>query len=465
MGGASLIGILFSIVRMKFAAIHLGPTGIGYIGLFQNFIYLASTVAGIGISTVAPRQVASQRALGGEAAEYSMSKVVIEASVFLGLIGMVVVWAFRHLIADTFLGSPSLTGFGGFLALAVFFTVLSGTQVGVLTGLGRVGQAAKVTVWCNVAVTPLFLLSLYVWPKSAVAVLLISLPACSAVAGWYFLRANRRHKPPAKQSRNFQGLIETFSLGITVTITGGVTLLAQLLVRRLLLGGNGEEALGQFQAAWAIGSMYLMLALQAMSADFFPRLSASKNVQEHNRLINEQTEIALILSAPFILGLMGFATIGIEILYGHDFVAAATTLRWQMLGDVLKILSWPLGYALLARRRQASYFACECLANVLFVASTWWLLPRFGIEAPGIAYFIMYLGYLPAVHWAANADRRFSWNKEAKRTAGLLILISAGLFLLFGWNKWAGMVTSLGFVGYAVLRAKRQLMPMLARKA
>ena len=48
---------------------------------------------------------------------------------------------------------------------------------------------------------------------------------------------------------------------------------AAYAVRSMLLQGAGAEAAGFYHAAWTIGGMYVGIILQAMGADFYPRLT------------------------------------------------------------------------------------------------------------------------------------------------------------------------------------------------
>ena len=80
-----------------------------------------------------------------------------------------------------------------------------------------------------------------------------------------------------------------------------------------------------------------------MMADFFPRLSERSN--DHAamaRLTNEQGEIALIIGAPMIAGILLFIPVVLNILYSSQFMAATAILQWQMAGAFTGFLSWPL---------------------------------------------------------------------------------------------------------------------------
>ena len=55
--------------------------------------------------------------------------------------------------------------------------------------------------------------------------------------------------------------------------------------------------------------------------------------------------------------------------------AVEHTEHWQLIGDVLKLVNWPLGYVLIASGRGRSFALNEALANTAGIAA---LLPVSG---------------------------------------------------------------------------------------
>ena len=75
---------------------------------------------------------------------------------------------------------------------------------------------------------------------------------------------------------------------------------------------------------------YIGFVLQAMSVDYYPRLAAA--IADHdavNRMVNEQTEVALLLAGPVLLAMLGLAPWVIDVLYSPQFSEAAAILRWH----------------------------------------------------------------------------------------------------------------------------------------
>ena len=79
-------------------------------------------------------------------------------------------------------------------------------------------------------------------------------------------------------------------------------------VRAIILRMEGLDAAGFYAAAWTLGGLYVGIILQAMGADFYPRLvGVAEDNRECNRLVNEQTLVSLLLAGPGVIGTIIFA--------------------------------------------------------------------------------------------------------------------------------------------------------------
>ena len=71
-----------------------------------------------------------------------------------------------------------------------------------------------------------------------------------------------------------------------------MTMGAAYTIRLIVVRQIGFEATGLYQSAWTLGGLYVGLILQAMGADFYPRLTASaRNNTTCNRMVNEQARV------------------------------------------------------------------------------------------------------------------------------------------------------------------------------
>ena len=379
-------------------------------------------------------------------------------SLVLALLGAAVFWSLRGVLAVRVLGDASLTGEVGWLALVVGLTVAAASQTALLNGMRQIGDLARVSVFSAVLSTLLGIGALILWARGGLVVFLIAAPLSSFLLGYvYVARLPKIHAPYTPLPVLAGQWRVLAKLGAAFMVAGLAITLGQLLVRMLVQKQLGADALGYFQAAATISMTYIGFVLTAMGTDYYPRLTAA--IHDHdtvNRMVNEQTEIALMLAGPVFLVMMGLAPWVIELLYSQSFHSAAEVLRWQVLGDILKVASWPLGFIILAAGNGRTYMLTETLAVSMFVVLTWLGLPLIGVAASGVAFLGMYMLYLPMVYWLAWQKTRFQWVATIWWLLAGLMLAAAAVMVAAKWSATigaaAGLTLSVGFGLYSLSR-------------
>ena len=128
MGGAQVISILASIGKMKFAAVLLGPAGVGLFGIYTNLFQTAAAIASLGISNVGTRQVAAANANSSELGVARTRRALFWGALALASAGGLIFWLLSGWIARVVLSDSSLTNDVRWLALGVTLTVAAGSQ-------------------------------------------------------------------------------------------------------------------------------------------------------------------------------------------------------------------------------------------------------------------------------------------------------------------------------------------------
>lgn len=444
-GGSSVVNILISLLRTKVAALLLGPAGVGLIGLFQNLINTASAVSSLGFGTVGTRQIAEAAGRGDGFAIAAARRALLWGTLILALVGGSIFWLLRAQLAEYILASPGRAADVGWLAVGVVLTVAAGSQRALLNGLRRIGDIARVSVLSAVLSTVLGVGALWLWGTRGLLVFVIATPLASFLIGHAYV--SRLPKVQAPRTPLPELLIQWRSLvrlGAAFMVAGVVVTIGQLLVRTMVQRKLGTAALGQFQAAWVISMTYIGFVLAAMGTDYYPRLTAA--IHDHsavNRMVNEQTEVALLLAGPVLLGMLALAPWVIELLYTSQFAESAQILRWQVLGDVLKVASWPMGFIILAAGDGRTFMLAESLVISVFAALVWVGLPLLGVQVTGLAFIGMYAVYLPVIHWFARRKTGFAWNSHVRYHLTALFLTAVSLSLLATWSMWAGLCIGL----------------------
>ena len=86
------------------------PGRVGLIGLLTNLAGTASTIAGLGLSTVATRQIAEAAGRGDEYAAAAAHRALFWATLYLALAGAFIFWLLREPLAAWVLGDAGVGG-------------------------------------------------------------------------------------------------------------------------------------------------------------------------------------------------------------------------------------------------------------------------------------------------------------------------------------------------------------------
>lgn len=467
-GGASIINVILSLLRMKAAALFLGPAGVGLIGIFSNLVGVAISLAGLGLGNSGTRQIAA--ADGNTAAA---RRALRWMSIIMAVSGAGLFWALRGILAAHVLGDIGLADNVGWLALAVGLSIIAGSQEAMLNGLRRVGDLSRLSVYAAFWSSVLGIAALWMWGLAGVVVYIIAVPFVGVILGqWYVAKLPQNAGDVIPMSSVVEQGREMLKLGFAFMLTSTIGYSGILFVRSLVQNELGIEATGYFQAAWAISMTYIGFVLSAMGADYYPRLTAAINDHASvNRMVNEQTEVALLLAGPVLLAMMALAPWVIHLLYSQEFQPATDVLHWQILGDILKVASWPLGFIILAAGDGKTFVFSESIGIGAFVLLTWLMIPWFGLEATGISFFGMYVVYLPIVFWLVKRRTGFSLDSAVLKQIILLFVAAAVVMGLARYSQtWAagtGLLLSavFGVYGFSRLAHKTELSGPLGKLA
>lgn len=442
--GASIINILIGLARTKVAALVLGPVGLGLVGIFHNLMATATSVASLGIGNVGTRQLAEAEGAGDQQAKLLARRSFFWAAFILSFAGAAIFWSFKHEIASRVFADPARSTDIGWLSLGVALGVASTAQNALLMGLRRIGDVARLSVFSALFGTAAGVASLLLWGEEGLLLYIITSPITNFVVGWYFTSKVPKVVGQVHLSQLLPQWRVMARLGFAFMLASLAQQVGHLLMRIIVQRQLGAVELGLFQASWMISMTYIGLVLTAMSTDYYPRLSAA--IHDHaaaNRMVNDQAEVAVLLGGPLLLGMLGFAPWIIQILYSSEFLPAVEVLRWQILGDVLKIVQSPVGFILLAAGAGRRFALSEAFSMICLVAITWLCLPILGLEGAGVAVFVMYMFYLPWIYFMVQGCTGFRFERRVITGLARLALASAVTVAVCRASEIFGMILSL----------------------
>jgi antigen flippase len=455
-GGSSVINVAIGIVRTKAMAMLLGPAGFGLAGLYSSVADLTQNVAGMGVNSSGVRQIAEAVGSKDEGRIAHTIAVLRKTSLVLGIVGALVLIAFSRQISLLTFGTEKNALGICLVSLIVLFKSVSGGQGALIQGMRRIGDLAKMSVYGALLSTLIGIPLVYFFRENGVVPYLVCVAGTTLLASWWYSRKVKIDAPKVKwvEVRDEAGSL--LKLGFAFMTSGLMTMGVAYAIRVILLHKQGIQATGLYQSAWTLGGLYVTFILQAMGADFYPRLTA--NINDHktsNRLVNEQARVGLLLAGPGVLATLTFAPLVVAILYSGRFAGSVPILRWVCLGALLQVISWPMGFIIVAKGRQNLFIFSEVAWAIASLGLSWACISYFGVVGAGIAFFASYIFHAFLTYSIVRRVSGFRWNGDNVRTSllflGVIALVFGGLSLLPPFSAVSlGVLATLGTGTYSL---------------
>jgi len=432
MGGAAGINLLLGMVRVKFAAVLIGTTGVGLIASFTALQGFIGTLAGLGLQSSAVRDIAAAVAKGDVPAVGRAVLTLRRLCWLTGLVGMTVMALASPLLSQLTFGHRDYTLDIGALGLIILFSNLSGGQMALIQGMRRIGDMARANIYGAAAGTVAAIVFYAALGLRGIIPTLLAVSAIQLALSFHFARRVPVPKVSLTWRQTFAEASGMVRLGLVMMWNGLMGSAVAYLTVTLITQHEGTEAVGLYSAAFALSGMFVNFVLGAMGADYYPRLTGVASEKPAMvRMVNEQTEIGLLLALPGLLATMALAPWILQIFYTREFLGAVELLQWFILGCLGRVISWPLGYIMLALGKSSWLIVSESVMHAMHVLFIFFGLKIFGLVGVAQSFVLLYVIHILVTLFIGRNLISFSWSNRARATIFLSILASALILFAF----------------------------------
>ena len=356
-GGVQVVQIIIGIIRTKFVAVLLGPTGMGIAGLLDSTTGMIAQLSNLGLHTSAVKDISAAYGSDDQQRTAKIAAVINRLVWFTGLLGGLITLILAPFLSQLTFGNREYTWAFIWLSVTLLFNQLSIGKGVLLQGLRQIRYLARAGIIGSLmglfVTVPLY----YFLGIHGIVPGMILMSILSYVVHLYF--ANKVEVMPmtvsVKETIN-EGR-NMVQLGFLISLNGLITLGISYAVRIFISRTGGVEDVGLFNAGFAIINTYVGLLFAAMSTDYYPRLSAVADDNEKSKeVINQQAEIALLILAPLLLVFLVFINWVIIILYSNTFIPVSGMILYGALGMFFKAASWAIAFIFLAKGASKLFF-------------------------------------------------------------------------------------------------------------
>ncbi|MFZ5802847.1 MAG: oligosaccharide flippase family protein [Candidatus Omnitrophota bacterium] len=416
--------MLVRLIRTKFFALFLGPSGFGFIAQLSNFFETLRIFGDLGARQAVIRQVAETLPSGGR--QTQRYRDVLSSSFVIAFsassLTMVIVMVFSSPVSRFLFGEA---GYGHFLiVMACLLPMASITTViaSVLKGNLEFSSYAKATLGAYaglILATPFLLYRFGLWGAVALHGLFFLFPLIA------YLILNLK-EPFLLFSRKLQAHIIRYQFE-DGTLQIYLTLVAQIIrvgIGIWIIQVLGLGSMGVYQMALAFSTVYLAIPLQAMNGYSFPAIAAAGGPEEVNEVVNNSFRFVMFLLMPAIILLMVFPEIFIQALFTEKFLVGTNTLRILLFYSLSVLFHSSFATALVAKRKLKVVYVVTALHAALLFLLTVLLTADWQLEGIALAFAVSGVLLAAAFYTAARHSLKIYFFPK-----NLRLIVLSGIWL------------------------------------
>lgn len=398
MGGMhSLLRLVLSFVSIKFTAIYLGPSGLALVAQLGNFISICHGLLGGGLGTATARLYPEFH--GDRAGRKRFLATAWHLAAVSAVVSIVTIAAASGPIAQWLLTSGEHRTAVMLAGVAVACLVLNTVIMSAINGTGELGRVVTSNVIASAVGCAVYVPASVAWGISGGLIgyaisQMVFLPVSLAI-----LRGS-----PSVAFEDFRGRFDRAQAQRILAFVpmlmahSVISPLGLILIRDLVASQLGLATAGLWQATWRLSEVYLGVVMASLSLYFHPRLGEVIGTPALREEIVRTFTRAVGITAAIALLLFLMRDWVVRIVFTEEFLPVRDLMPFQLLGDVLRMAAWTLGFVLVALVRSRWYIALEILVPAIYLGGALFLVPQFGVLGVTWAYCLA-----GAAHFAISA--------------------------------------------------------------
>lgn len=362
---AHLSRILMGFFMIKIIAVYLGPEGLGALGQFMSVLSIIYIAAGGGVTNAVIKYAAEYRASFKRLRDFT-SAAASYSLVFCSVVALVLVVASPWL-SELLLNDRRFYWLFIVLALAQFVFAFVNMITGIANGLFRTDIYSRIQIAGSLLAVPVIwvLVSQRSLTGAALAVV-ASYSLAGIPAGYYYWRS--RLRTHIKWVRPASSDIRKLAAYTAMLVTSALSFpVVEICIRTLLIDRDGLQSAGLWQGAIKLSACYLGFFNVFLAYYFVPMISATSDRTQIKRKV---MQFMLVVGLLFLAGGSVFylwRDFFITLALSNEFAPLQAVIKYQLLGDFFRILSYVLAFITVAKAATRLYVCAEIFQSVMFM--------------------------------------------------------------------------------------------------
>lgn len=382
-----MTSFVFGIFTSKIISVFLGTSGMALIGSFRNFANFSKSTATLGLNNSVIKIMVEHKENQKELSlifQTFFSIFIVISVLFSALLVF-----FSIDISNYLFFTDAYSNYIKLFAVFLPFMIVTVLFSSVLNSFERYKRIVKIQIASSVFVfVTSILLIYYIGLSGGILSVIFGEIILFFVTYLYF----RKQFDFIHYGINFNlekaHLKTIFSFSQMAFISAVLIPLSLIIIRNFIVKNYSIQEAGVWDALNRISSFYMMFFGSGLSLYYMPKLASIETDVEFKEELKAYYKTLVPLFLVVILLIYFFRTFIVKLALTGEFIGINDLMIWQVLGDLLKIMSLAFGFQILVKTMLVRYFIIEIVFNLVYVLLAWYLLPTQSVEGVVQAYFI-----------------------------------------------------------------------------
>jgi O-antigen/teichoic acid export membrane protein len=435
-GGVQVFTIIISIIKSKLIAILLGPMGIGIAGLLNSTLSLITSFTNFSLERSAVKNIAVSYS-SSDLNKISAVVYILKKLVWItGLLGSLLTFIFSSYLSKLTFENTDYSIAFKFLSITILFNQISSGQLAVLRGMHKLSYMAKASLYGAISGLIFSIPLYYFLGIKGITPAIIVASFFSLIISMFFSKKVYLKSTKVTPEHFLKEGKEMLSVGIILSLSTLANIITSYILKIYIRSAGSISDVGLYDAGFIIVNSYFGILFTALTTDYYPRLAGIANDNKKaSILMNQQSEMSLLLLSPILVFFLIFANPIILLLYSSQFININYMILWAALGIFLKAASWSLGIIFISKGDVKTLLITELLSNTVILGSGILCYKTWGIEGLGISFLISFLYTFIQIFLIVKRKYNFSFTSDYYRIFFSQFSIGLLAFMVSRYNQ------------------------------
>lgn len=393
---STIIKVLSGIIINKFISLYIGPSGLAIIGQFQNISGIIQTVASAGLTNGVVKYTAEN------SSRNTLWSSALKITIVLSALTAIILVLFSYYLSECLLNNEKYYYIFVVFGFTILFFSINQLLLAVISGLKRMRFYIVINIIQSLYSLVFTALLIYFFNLDGALIAMVTNQSIVFFLLLWLLRNDSDIKIECFRERyDFYYGVKLLKFSLMTIVSVICLPVSSLIIRNYIGSRLSWDYAGYWQAINYISTMYLLVITTVLSIYYLPRLSS---ITDKKSLIDEIIKNSIVLVPLTILG-AGFIFVLkdwiVVLLFSKNFEYMLVLLKFQLIGDVVKIAACLLSYLMLAKAMTKVFIYTEIFSAISLTLLSIYFLDNYGFIGLSYAYLINNIIYLCVIIFIA----------------------------------------------------------------